>query len=520
VGVSHVGIGGGGGDETSGRPQGAGQGNALRAVADVNGDGLPDLVLSDGALVKVLYNRGGGSFGGEHQYFAGQVVTSLAAVDVNGDGAVDLIVAGGGAPGNTGGVTVLMNAGATGSLGDPRVRPLAATVPTTVTLALCVGGSAPNCPVSGVPSGLTPMSPLSMYYGQVFNGTENVTDSDGSAFNGTGTLDFYQDGVLLCMLAPTGGASCPPSVGMGTVAGSHVFTSVYSGDATYEGSTSNQVTINVLQDTTTTTLTSSANPVSFGQPVTFTATLTGNYAVATGSVTFLNGASVLGMGALNGNGVATFTTSALPAGNDAITASYAGGSAFGPSSASLVQTVYALPVAGSVNFTIAVTPNPVSVGVGLGTLLTVKVTPLAGFTEGVNLSCGNLPTEAACAAASVAPGGGAAGLYLSTAAPHDCGATQPYFYGSNGFYGGGGGPLPLALPAIAGLVMLCVPGRRRWLRGLVAMAAVAAAMQSSGCGNCTDLGTRPATYTIQVMGTASGGTPEVESQSVTLNVTI
>jgi len=39
-----------------------------------------------------------------------------------------------------------------------------------------------------------------------------------------------------------------------------------------------------------------------------------------------------------------------------------------------------------------------------------------------------------------------------------------------------------------------------------------------GCGNCTDLGTRPATYTIQVMGTAAGGTPEVESQAVTLNV--
>jgi hypothetical protein len=44
-------------------------------------------------------------------------------------------------------------------------------------------------------------------------------------------------------------------------------------------------------------------------------------------------------------------------------------------------------------------------------------------------------------------------------------------------------------------------------------------MQITGCGTCTDLGTRPATYTIHVTGTASG-TSEVESQAVAMNVTI
>jgi hypothetical protein len=56
---------------------------------------------------------------------------------------------------------------------------------------------------------------------------------------------------------------------------------------------------------------------------------------------------------------------------------------------------------------------------------------------------------------------------------------------------------------------------------LIALVAVAAAMQLSGCGNCTDLGTRPGTYTVQVVGTATGsGTSEVENAIVTVSVTI
>jgi hypothetical protein len=80
----------------------------------------------------------------------------------------------------------------------------------------------------------------------------------------------------------------------------------------------------------------------------------------------------------------------------------------------------------------------------------------------------------------------------------------------------------MVVPVLAGLVGGLVPGRRRrWLRGLIALAAVAVAMQLSGCGNCTDLGTRPGTYTVQVVGTATGsGTSEVEKAIVTLTVTI
>jgi hypothetical protein len=602
----------------------------LAAVADVNGDGLPDVVLSDGAVVGVLDNLGKRSFGAEQQVFAGGGITSLAVRDVNGDGAPDLIVSSEVA--NTGGIAVLLNTG------RAKAKPAASTTMTTTTLALCVGGSSPNCPVNGIPSGITVVPSFSLTYGQVFNGIEGVTDTDGSAFTGMGTLTFYQDGVSLCVLSVNIFISCPATVGVGTTAGTHVFDSVYSGDATFEGSTSNLVTITVTQDSTVASGAGSPNPSPAGQPVKLTATLTGNDApstgpsgpplgnymppsgmvvfldggtvighgtlaanasgvsstatlittalpvgtdsimvtyvgdtdfggtvspvftetiapvvattttlnssvnpsysgqsvtftatvtdvggatapVPTGTVTFYDGGAAIGTGTLNAVGVATFTTSTLAVGSHNMTASASGDGVTGPSnSAVLVQVVDALPPPGSVNFTITVTPNPVSVGVGEGVQLTVTVTALSGFLDGVNLSCGPVPTEAVCRFlnAAIPAGGGSTTLVLGTMAPHSCGTTEPYFLGGNG---GGVGLAPWAAPVLAGLLVVFIPGRRRWLRGLLAVVMVAGAMQITGCGHCTDLGTKPGTYTVQVIG-ASAGTSEVESQSVTVTVTI
>jgi hypothetical protein len=263
-----------------------------------------------------------------------------------------------------------------------------------------------------------------------------------------------------------------------------------------------------------------------GQPVTFTATLTGNYAPPTGTVTFyeLNPNTSLqtpiGTGTLTaGSGLtstAMFTTSNLPVGTDSITASYAATTDFAAASFPIITET--ITKVNSTDFTVSATPNPASVGVGYAALLTVTVAVYNGFAEGVNLSCGNLPTEATCsfAPAAIASGGGPSTLIVETTAPHDCGTIQPYFLGGNG-----GGPhlAPFALPALAGLAAFLIPGKRRWLRALMALIAVAAIAQMTGCSTCTDLGTKPATYTFQVIGT-SAGTSEVQSQTVTLSVTI
>jgi hypothetical protein len=631
-------------DGTFGQPQivPLGRGYTMAAVADLNGDGLRDVVLSDGSVVSVLYGQGKRSFGAEEQAYTGAGISGIAVRDVNEDGAVDLVaasgvttlggngVAEGSASQNAGGgIAVLLNARRSPS------KPLA-TATTTTTIYLCVGPTM-ACPSAGFV--MPPFSStLTMIYGQTYNGTAIVTASDGGML--PGNINFYDtyNGVqtLLCTLVASSAGSCPPTVGTGAQVGTHVFTGVYvpgSVDTTHSGSTSSPVTMTVSPDATTAVVVSVPNPSPQGRPVTLTATVTGVTApsgfvglylppsgtvvfksggatigtgtlvangsgvnssatlitttlpvgtdtitavyggdmdflgslsgpynetitpvfattttltssvnpsylglsvtftatvglvngastpVPTGTATFLDNGTAIGTGTLNGAGVATFTTSTLAVGSHPIVANFGGDTMTGASSsAALTQVVTALPPPGSVNFKVTVTPNPLSLGVGTGAQLAVTVTQLTSFATAVDLSCSGLPTEATCqfVNAAIASGGGTTTLVLGTMAPHSCGSATPYFVGSNG---GGAG---IAVPVLAGLIAVFVPGRRRrWLRGLIALAAVAAAMQLSGCGNCTDLGTRPGTYMVQVVGTATGsGTSEVEKAIVTFTVTI
>jgi hypothetical protein len=91
---------------------------------------------------------------------------------------------------------------------------------------------------------------------------------------------------------------------------------------------------------TTTTVRSSLNPSETGQAVTFTATVMPAVGGApSGAITFKDGARTIGTAAL-ASGIASVTTSALARGTHNITAEYAGGANFLPStSAVLVQTV-------------------------------------------------------------------------------------------------------------------------------------------------------------------------------------
>jgi len=89
-----------------------------------------------------------------------------------------------------------------------------------------------------------------------------------------------------------------------------------------------------------TSVTSSLNPSTFGTAVTFTATVKpATLGTPTGKVTFKDGTTTLGMGTLSG-GKATFKTSSLAKGQHSITAVYAGDATFmGSTSPMLTQTV-------------------------------------------------------------------------------------------------------------------------------------------------------------------------------------
>ena len=86
----------------------------------------------------------------------------------------------------------------------------------------------------------------------------------------------------------------------------------------------------------------SINPSVYGQPVTFTATVTATQPGAgtpTGTVTFIDDGTLLGSGILDANGNATFSTDTVPADTHTITAFYAGDAEFTASIGSVAQTV-------------------------------------------------------------------------------------------------------------------------------------------------------------------------------------
>lgn len=115
-------------------------------------------------------------------------------------------------------------------------------------------------------------------------------------------------------------------------------TAVYKGDANNLGSTSPVLNQTVTQATSAATISSSLNPSNVGQAVTFTAKITSPTVTPTGPVTFTAGTTVLGTVQLNG-GIATYTTSSLPAGSAVVKVTYAGDSNIKGSSAKITQVV-------------------------------------------------------------------------------------------------------------------------------------------------------------------------------------
>jgi len=352
------------------------------------------------------------------------------------------------------------------------------------------------------------VNPASLGQGVVFTAT--VQGAHGTV---AGTVAFLDGSTVI-------GTSGLDSSGVATIsaatlaAGTHSITAAYGATANFAASTSaglsEVIQAAVAPVRTATMLASNANPSVSGQSVTFTVTVaaTGQAKTPTGLVSILDGGVALWAGMLDASGSASFSTASLGVGTHSLTANYGGDAATaGSASAAMTQVVNAASGPGS--FTIEAAP--VTTVLGKMASVTVKVIPANGFNQPVQLGCSDLPSESACTFGSgmIRVGGGSTTLQLSTMGPHDCGSTTPYSAG-----------LPFAGPAVAGLLMLFLPGKRRGLKGmLVCLIALGGLTAISGCGNCTDLGTKPGTYTFTVTGTAMGATPKVVSQKVTLTVT-
>ena len=222
-------------------------------------------------------------------------------------------------------------------------------------------GSAPSATqvtVSAMPSPATA--------GQSVTLTATVAKTGSSV--PTGSINFMNGSVSL-------GQASLDNEGTATLAlswlsvGSYQVIASYSGDSNYSSGESGSVPLQVLSSTTA-NLTAAPNPVSAGQTLTLTATLTGDGSVwPTGTVSFLSGSTLLGTATLNSSGVATLTTTSLAAGIYSLTVQYAGDSNFlSSTSAAVSVTVNAQATTTG----LTASPNPVATGQTLTLTATVQ----------------------------------------------------------------------------------------------------------------------------------------------------
>ena len=258
------------------------------AVADVNGDGKPDVVVTNtySNTIGVLLGNGDGTFQPTSTYNSGaQQPDSVVVADVNGDGKPDLLA---------------MNSSACGNLcGDGQVGVLLnSSDPTTTVLA----------------SSLNPS-----VYGQAVTFTAAVSAASGTA---TGTVIFY-DGTTAIGSATLAGGSASLSTSA-LAAGSHSITAAYQGFGNFQPSTSAPLNQVVNPATTTTSLASSLNPALVNELVTYTATVASQYSGAVmGTVVFQDGGSRVATVTIVGNH-AEYTTKYSKSGTHSITATYSG----------------------------------------------------------------------------------------------------------------------------------------------------------------------------------------------------
>ena len=177
-------------------------------------------------------------------------------------------------------------------------------------------------------------------YGQSISFTASVAAVAPGTGTPTGSVTFFDGSTTLKTVTLTAGAATYTTTKL--VTGQHTITAAYNGNSTFAISTSAALTQTVNQDHTSTVVTASADPSVYGHSVTFTATVKAaspGSGTPTGSVTFMDGLTALGSATLSG-GKASFKTSSLAAGSQAITAVYGGDGNFITSkSAALTQKV-------------------------------------------------------------------------------------------------------------------------------------------------------------------------------------
>lgn len=175
------------------------------------------------------------------------------------------------------------------------------------------------------------------YIGQAVTLTATVSSLGGTPPDGE--VITFKQGATVLGTSPLSGGKASFTTSTLTVA-THTIAASYAADATFNASTSAGLAQVVKKYPTSTVLSSTLNPSIYGQSVTLNATVSSaGPSLATGTVTFKNGATTLGTVTIS-SGSASLTRTNLAAGTLSITATYNGdGSSAVSTSAPISQIV-------------------------------------------------------------------------------------------------------------------------------------------------------------------------------------
>jgi Bacterial Ig-like domain (group 3)/FG-GAP-like repeat/FG-GAP repeat len=322
-------------------------------VGDFNKDGISDLVMTSGAL---LLGKGDGTFQASTAPIPAGA-WSIAVGDFNGDGNPDLMA---------------IVPGESSASGSPALILLGAgdgTFPTTVTdsaisvdpglgamtvgdfngdgiLDLAAAGSCcyfPTTVTIWLGDGTAHFTLSSQFTAEY--GADFLLSAD---LNGDGLSDLLMTvtsahelnpQTLVFMPEKQTATATAEGITLSAVAPvPHQAFASYAGDDTYKPGKSGVVSVGAGQRLAMLFVSSSANPVSAGDAVTLTAMAQTGPPMPTGSVEFFEGNSQLGTGAFS-NGAANVTLGGFTAGWHLITASYPGDSNYAPASLTFVLEV-------------------------------------------------------------------------------------------------------------------------------------------------------------------------------------
>jgi hypothetical protein len=424
--------------------------DAILAIADLNGDGLPDVVLQNVLTNAVSFfinnltaptsiatsstttitasaatgsasapvtlianvsslNAGSPNGVGTVTFAEGSTTLGTATVDIYGNAALDFTFAAGLHNVNTAFAGVL----------DPSTNTLFSASSSFTPVAVAVNPGAPAAAVPNITlnTSLTParqLNPVTL--------TASVTPSAPSASSPGGSVVFKADGDVLGISALQG-ASAQLITAFPT-AGLHNIQAIYGGDATFPPATSATLVEDIRAFNAPRTASSvqlTVTPTNLGGPgVILSATLVG---VANPPAEFIyrvNG-DFLAFAPQNAQVPPRISTSAQ--GNYVISAEYPGDAVRAPATATITFVV-GKP---SSDFTIAASPSSATIKAGQTATFTITISPVNGMSSPVSFACSGLPAASSCtfSPATVTPNGAPVSTTLTVSTTAAASAAVP-----------------------------------------------------------------------------------------------